>query len=203
MVASADTTRARRLSLVFSVVGIVLVVAALAVLSYNLLTSGQTGLDAADVLSRVERQMPEERSVYAGQAQGGRMPMVQVDGNSYVGVLEFPRFDVRLPVLAAYTDDAAALAPGVYAGSVYGRTCVIAGSNAAAIFGDLTRFSTGDEVVFTDVNGQEFHYRVATFETFSNGEVADIATPSDDWDLTLFSSSFSGQNQVVVRLVLE
>lgn len=203
MVESADKTRARWLSTVFSAVGILLVVAALALLSNNLLTSGQAGADAADVLARVEQQMPEEHRVYSGQSQSQQMAMVQVDGKSYVGTLEFPRFEQKLPVLAEGADAQESLAPSVYAGSVTDGTLVIAGSNSTSMFGDLTRFATDDKVVFTDVNGQEFHYRVSTFETYANDEITDIAAPSDDWDLTLFSSSFSGQSQTVVRLVLE
>ena len=203
MVGSDWKTRTRTLSIAFSVVGILLVVAALALLSHNLLMSGQAGADAADVLLRVEQQMPDERRVFSGQASGERMAMVQVDGHSYVGILEFSRFDVRLPVLAEHEEGLDELAPRVYGGSATDGTLVIAGNNSQSQFGDLNRFNEGDAVVFTDVSGQEFHYRVTTFESFDNDEMGLISAGSDNWDLTLFSASFSGQSQVVVRLVLK
>lgn len=203
MVASNRKTRTRTLSIAFSAVGIVLVVAALAVLSYNLLSSRQAESDAAAILAKVEQQMPDERRVFSGQATVERMPMVQVDGHSYVGILEFPRLSVCLPVLAEDEEGMEALAPKVFSGSAYDGTLVIAGSNYESIFGDLNRFDEGDAVVFTDVAGQEFHYRAVTFESFANDEIALVCTGSDSWDLTLFSASFSGQAQVAVRLVME
>lgn len=85
-------------------------------------------------------------------------------------------------------------------GSVYESTLVIAGSNLPALFGRLGELSYGDEVVFTDVDGNEFSYSVVTVETIASERIDDAVQPSDTWDLTLFTSTFSAQSQTVVRL---
>ena len=55
----------------------------------------------------------------------------------------------------------------------------------------------GDEVRFTDTEGNAFRYTVAELETLGKYDVEEMA--AGDWDLTLFTCTYGGQSRVTVR----
>ena len=77
---------------------------------------------------------------------------------------------------------------------------VIAAHDYYSHFGRLKSMSQGDEVIFTDMDGNVFRYEVAALETLSSTAVEEMT--SGDWDLTLFTCTVGGQSRVTVRCVL-
>ena len=74
---------------------------------------------------------------------------------------------------------------------------IIAAHNYRTHFGHLKELGTGDEVRFTDMEGNVFRYTVAELETLGKYDVDDMK--SGDWDLTLFTCTYGGQSRVTVR----
>ena len=52
-------------------------------------------------------------------------------------------------------------------------------------------------IYFTDLNQNKFSYSVETFQVLSGNAVEEILT--DEWDLTLFTCTYSGQSRFAVR----
>lgn len=77
------------------------------------------------------------------------------------------------------------------------KNMVIAGHNYSSHFGNLKNLSQGDTVIFTDVDGNRFHYRVIELETLVPDAVDDLT--SGGWDLTLFTCTIGGRSRVTVR----
>ena len=58
----------------------------------------------------------------------------------------------------------------------------------------------GESVVFTDVDGNVFRYKVSSRETIMPKDIEGML--SGDWDLTMFTCTYGGQQRVTVRCVL-
>lgn len=84
-----------------------------------------------------------------------------------------------------------------YWGSAYRDDLVIAAHNYTRHFGSLKNVSVGDDVRFTDVDGNVFSYLVSEVEQLNPAAVEELET--GDWALTLFTCTLGGQYRVVVR----
>ena len=125
------------------------------------------------------------------------MPEEDVDGQKYIGVLRIPDLSLELPVISNWSYPNLKNAPCRYAGSAYMNNMVIAAHNYYSHFGHLKDLSPGDEVTFTDVDGNVFQYEVSALEILSPFAVEEMT--SGDWDLTLFTCTVGGQSRVTIR----
>lgn len=128
------------------------------------------------------------------------MPIIQIDGNDYVGYVEIPALELSLPVLESWSYPNLKLGPCRYEGSVYHDDMVIAAHNYTTHFGGLRNLIIGDEVRFTDGDGNVFTYQVASLEQLQPTQVEEMC--ESDWDLTLFTCTLSGRQRMTVRCAL-
>lgn len=206
-----DNNRKRRSGTVFMLGGLLLFAAALFLTGYNLWDEQRAGDAVAAIL--------EQMSALQGRAQEGlgatggqdqkvpdyvrnpdmEMPTVQIDGEAYIGVLEFPSLSVSLPVISDWSAAKLRTAPCRYTGSAYRDNLVIAGHNYRTHFGKLQNLSLGDTVLFFDADGNQFAYEVAGVEELDSTAIEEMVT--GDWDLTLFTCTLSGQTRFTVRCI--
>lgn len=125
------------------------------------------------------------------------MPVETVDGVDYVGMLRIPALDLALPVIDRWSDVLLRLAPCRYSGSAYTGELVICAHNYRAHFGSLSRLSVGDTVYFTDMDGNEFRYEVASLETLQPTAIEEMT--ASGWALTLFTCTLGGRTRLAVR----
>lgn len=125
------------------------------------------------------------------------MPEVDVDGISCIGTLEIPRLDLNLCVTSTCNDKNMKQLPCRYYGSIYKNNMVIVAHNYWFHFGRLNTLKSGDEVIFTDVSGNQFKYSVDAMDVVSPESVADVT--NGKWPLTLVTCTLDSQNRVVVR----
>lgn len=125
------------------------------------------------------------------------MPVKEIDGWSYIGILEVPSCELELPVISEWSYPALKAAPCRYSGSAYQDNMVIAAHNYRSHFSKVKRLSVGAEVIFTDIDGNVFEYEVAELETLEPTAIKEMT--SGDWELTLFTCTSGGQYRVAVR----
>ncbi len=125
------------------------------------------------------------------------MPEVDVDGISCIGTLEIPRLDLNLCVTSICSDENMKQLPCRYYGSIYKNNMVIIAHNYWFHFGRLNTLKRGDEVIFTDVSGNQFKYSVDAMDVVSPESVADVT--NGKWPLTLVTCTLDSQNRIVVR----
>lgn len=125
------------------------------------------------------------------------MPAVEGKGGNYIGVLELPALGLELPVLEEWSDAALRKSPCRYSGSVYLDDMVVAAHNYKSHFGRLQELRLGDEVYFCDAAGSRFRYAVSELETLGKYDVKEMTC--SDWDLTLFTCTYGGQERLAVR----
>jgi sortase A len=125
------------------------------------------------------------------------MPTVEIDGHSYIGRIDIPTLGLSLPVMSQWSYPNLKIAPCRYVGSVYEDNMVIAAHNYTSHFGTLKYLSAGDEVIFTDADGNVFTYEVAEIEQLMPTDIEKMT--DSGWDLTLFTCTIGGSYRVTVR----
>lgn len=126
------------------------------------------------------------------------MPETEIDGNMYIGVLKIPSQGLELPVMSKWDYAKLRLSPCRYVGSVYLNNMVICAHNYDRHFGRIKNLQLGDELSFTDVDGNVFSYRVIEVETLKPRASEEMKN-GDWWDLTLFTCTLGGATRITVR----
>lgn len=175
-----------------------MIAAALCLTGYNLWDAHR----AADSVENIvqEMELPEETEPPAYLLDPTMdMPIVELDGNEYIGTLDIPSLELSLPVMSDWSYPKLKLAPCRYTGSAYLDDLIIAAHNYPAHFGSLGNLEEGDAVIFTDADGNQFSYTVSEIKQLPPTALEEME--SGDWDLTLFTCTVGGKARVTVRCV--
>ena len=161
-------------------------------------TSSGTGAPGGAEGSSAEPQLPDAME-YPDYELAPEMPMpkVKVEGKEYVGVVSIPAIWKDLPVFDEWDYTKLNYAPCRYSGSVYMDNMIICAHNYGSHFGAIRDLRYGDDVYFTDGDGNVFHYTVSEIENLRPNQTD--ALLDGDWDLTLFTCTIGGRTRVVVR----
>lgn len=132
------------------------------------------------------------------------MPTEEINGVRYIGEIYCPKIKRGSPIIYSWSMDLLKIAPCRYSGTVYGHDLVIASHNYTRHLGRMLRLRAGDDVYFTDVQGNVFHYRVIDREELPPSDVRSMVVKQDeaDWDLTVFTCTMSGQTRMAIRCEL-
>lgn len=192
---------------VLLVAGLVVIMTAAFLTGQNVSEDRVAGEDSGITVRRLVERIPdvEADEKAAGEEiipnyilnPGMDMPELEVDGRRYIGVLEIPVLDLKLPILTEWTTQCAKSAPCRYAGSIYNNDCIIAGHNYKSHFAKLDALEIGDRIMFTDVEGNEFQYTVAKTEVLDGADIEGMK--AGYWDLTLFTCTIGGRQRVTIR----
>ena len=200
--------------------GILCILAGLLLFVRNLGEDREAGIEASDSLQVLADELREEEK---GTQQpfcvdGGRnipgtgketqqavlsfykdmeMPAKRVEGRRYIGILEIGALRLKLPVLDTFSYRNIKVAPARFFGSVYDDNLILLAHNYQSHFGKLHLLQAGDEVSFTDMDGNRFRYTVAQVEVIGGMERDKLA--EGDFDLCLFTCTLGGKNRVIVR----
>lgn len=139
----------------------------------------------------------EDNSGYGTTAV--QIQVVDIGGNEYIGVLSIPSLELDLPVLNKCTDEMLKEAPCRYSGSFLEDSMVVAGHNYRKHFSRIKNMRQGDSVRFTDVNGTVYLYTVEELEKIQGTDIPGME--EGDWDLTLFTCTYGGQDRIAVRCI--
>ena len=193
--------------------GLLLLLAALGLTAYNLWLDARASMSVDVVLERLTPTLSSRQSELPPLGSGEAleeafvpdyvlnpemaMPEENIDGRSYIGVLDIPALGLSFPIISEWSYDALQIAPCRYSGSAYLDNLVIAGHNYRSHFASLPQLQPGDTVTFTDMDGNVFSYEVSSLETLSPYAISDMT--SGDWDLTLFTCTVGGQSRLAIR----
>ena len=129
------------------------------------------------------------------------MPITVIESNEYIGILDLPALGLSLPVMSEWSYPQLKIAPCRYKGSAYTGDLIISAHNYERHFGHLISMMIGDEVRFTDVDGNVFYYSVCGKEKLDMRNVQGMM--EGEWDLTLFTCVPSGDRRETLRCKLE
>ena len=190
-------------------IGLLLIAAALFLVSYNLydeLRAEQSARQAVNKLEASTNQEPlasDERTVIPDYvlSPNMEMPVETINGIDFIGVLRIPALELELPIISEWNYPNLKTAPCRYSGSAYLNNLILCGHNYASHFGRLKTLSEGDIATFTDIDGNVFIYKMVERETLNPTDIEGME--SGNWDLTLFTCTVGGQSRVTIRFELE
>lgn len=182
-----------------------MVLAASGLILHNMTAASRAGEMSASVVEQMVVLQNEyaddafrdaHRKFYSSNPDAG-MSSVEIDGIAYVGILELPAAGIRLPVAADCSKKQLKTSPCRYKGSVYSNDLIIAGHNYRSHLGKLKLLGPGDEICFTDADGNRFDYEIVSVEDISGTDVERMK--SGNWDITVFTCTASGKSRFTIR----
>ncbi len=206
------------------ILGTVLLLAALSLVLWNNYRQQTSSKKMNGILSSLLLQMPQtdddfesDNSGDFGQnglngdifdfSSGGEASYseeyIEVEQKRYIGILQIPSLGLELPIMADYSYAELYNSPCRYFGGIATSDIVIAAHNYRYFFGPIDNLNSGDKLIFTDVNGQIFTYSVVQSEIIASNDLNSLLANSDEWDMTLFTCTWSGTSRIVVRAQLD
>ena len=186
----------KRVWTVVTVLGILFLAGAAGLTLWNFNTDQAAAEESRSLLTELAEAIPEVEAQPVFPMENG-MPVVEVEGQNYMGAINFPDLDRELPVLASYELEKLKTAPAVYHGTPQTGDLVICAHNYRSHFGPIHRLPVGAQVLLKTVDGNLYQYQVSATEIVSPFAVADVT--SGEWDLTLFTCTLGGRTRYVVR----
>ncbi len=192
-------------SFIIIIIGVLCITLAVTLTGYNFFTDSMAGEHSRQALEEIiieaqdNQQITDNQNVTPDYLINPKMdmPKIEVNQNHYVGYLEIPALNLKLPVLSELSYYNLNIAPCRYKGSPYLDNMIIAAHNYNSHFGTLSKLSLGDEIIFTDIDSNTFLYEVADFESLRGTQVEYMI--NSDWELTLFTCNYGGTSRVTVR----
>ena len=180
--------------------GVLLIIGAQGLFWYNRHEAKSAATASERSLDTIQQSISdyEKRDGLWGSAE---MPVVTIDGYDYIGYVNVPVLDIKLPVMSQWDYSRLRMAPCRQFGAAGTRDLVIAGHNYTEHFGNLHTLSPGDPVEFVDMRGRVYRYRVEDVSVISPYDV-DVVQ-SDQWDLVLYTCTYGGQQRVCVGCIAE
>lgn len=188
------------------ILGAALILGALSLFIYNQVEAEMAEQETINLLPQLIDEIENKKEAAAETGQTApelwgnpsvfEMTEVEIKGDAYIGYLSIPSLELELPVMADWSYKRLRRAPCRYTGSVRGEDLVIMAHNYARHFGRLSALSEGDSIIFTDMDGVLTQYEVVGLDVLNPYAVEEMI--SGDFDLTLFTCTYSGKSRVTV-----
>ncbi|MBE6860916.1 MAG: sortase [Ruminococcus sp.] len=124
---------------------------------------------------------------------------VSIDNCSYIGVLQIIPLEIELPITAEFSYKRLKQTPCRYSGSVESGNLIICAHNYSSHFGGINKLVNGDIIRFISFDNVVRSYTVESIEVIEPTDIEAVNT--DEYALTLFTCTLSGEARVVVKCV--
>lgn len=181
----------RRIGTIFVIFGLVLICSALSLLFYNSYQEEKSYKETENVLSALESETQNST-----QDDSSDEITVDVNGYDYIGFIEIPKIEIKLPVLSEWDYARLKIAPCRQFGSINTDDIVIAAHNYKKHFGNLSSLNIGDEIILTDTSKKEHLYSVERVEILNPTDVEKVQ--NSGYDLVLYTCTYGGKTRVTL-----
>ena len=188
------------------IVGILLILGALALLGYNQWDANRADQASQEALGKLEETLTEtiedktkdeEPVVQPELDPEQEMTVTDIDGWGYIGYLSIPSIGLELPVMSDWSYPQLKISPCRFSGSSKTDDLVICAHNYTRHFGPIKNLIVGDAMYFTDMDGVTIAYQVAEIDILSPASIEDMT--DSGYPLTLFTCTYGGASRVTVR----
>lgn len=195
---------------IFIAVGVVCILFAISLTAYNFYADIHAGNESDRIVNELHIVIPQEEQPakedpieglsYYQYEPDYEMPTTEIDGVKYIGILSIPELDLEFPVASEWSYPQLKKTPCRYSGSAYSNDLVICAHNYRNHFGRLSGISEKTVIVFTDADGNVFHYEVYDVEILKPNQAKEMKEYDDG--LTLFTCTLGGRTRMTMRTVL-
>lgn len=183
----------KKTGIIVMAIGAVLIISALLLFAYNQYEDYLAGQEAESLLSEVEAAIETQPTKPTLDPE---LPTKKLNGYDYVGYIEVPVLDLKLPVMADWDYNRLQISPCRQLGSSRTDDLVIAAHNYSKHFGKLKTLNKGDSVIFTDMEGIVNNYSVEKVDTVNPYDVDTVL--NSEYDLVLYTCTPGGRTRVTV-----
>lgn len=187
-------------SRIFVVIGTSMVLIGLALTGFNLYKDKNAETFSKKVNEEINEIIQDTESEWKDAYQDvtmTEMPEVEIDGHYYVGTLEIPKLDLKLPIMSQSNEKNLLISACRFYGSAYTDDLVIAAHNYVSHFARLRQLKEHDLLIFTDMDGNVFEYEFITSEVLQPTQVEEMT--KSEFDLTLYTCTYRGDARFTVR----
>lgn len=192
-----NNKRKSKTTLVIAILGIVLIVIGVGTLGISRLNQSKAIDNAAETVSTILTLIPEIENGVSGERYNYTMPMLEIDSENYIGIIEIPLYDTRLPICGVWDKNDINKYPCRFTGSAYDGSLVIGGSDNKGQFDFMKLITVGDWVYITDTAGNRFSYTVA--EILITDDISAENLCSAEFELTFYARNTFNLKYTVVR----
>lgn len=195
-----------KLGVTLMILGAMLVIAALSLAVFNIHADREAEKKSMSVLVKLEEEITQRSETnntnielnvsHENLNETGTLDAIMVKNKNYIGIIDIPAINIKLPVLSEWNYDNLKIAPCRYSGTI-DSSMILAAHNYSGHFGKLKNLILDDEVYFIDVNGKVYEFYVDYIEII-DGNSADKML-AGDWDLSMFTCTFDGTERVTIR----
>jgi hypothetical protein len=172
----------KKLTNKFIILGVCLIIAAIPLLvlwNWNLNTAKKRAENYVETLYSL---IPAPQSAVLEERSDNTMSTFSFDGIDFVGILEFPRYNSKLPISNDWGETFKY--PCRFGGSVYNRTIQIGATTQKGQYDFYRELSVGDSVFFVDMEGNRFSYKITDLKYESH--INQSTLQKENSDLALF-----------------
>lgn len=180
----------------FQKLGFLLILLSGLILLGSELMAGRNRAQTEKLIEQMEAILPENGQGLPEVYSDPAMPVLQLEGEDFCGLLKVPSYGVTLPVGSEWDDGSIAAYPRRFWGSAYDRSLVIGGSDRKGQFDFCARLDIGDKVRVTDMEGTCFSYEVVRIDRKKQLDAETLL--ENQWDLTLFTQESDSRNYILV-----
>jgi len=150
-----------------------------------------------ELMPKLIKEINEGQKNVINPAEKSEMTVKKIDGFEYIGFVGIPKLGLELPVMSDWSEYRLKVAPCRYSGDLYDDDLVIMAHNYKVHFKNLDKLQAGDTVTFTDMDAVTTEYQVAALDMLHETDIEQMT--AGEYDLTLFTCSYSGSSRITVR----
>ena len=175
-------------------VGICLLAGAVAILALWRWNISSSEKQAQYYVSTLQALIPEPRSAVPEERRDNKMSVLSVDRIDFVGSIELPRYESRLPVCNDWGKTSQY--PCRFSGSIYDGTMQIGATTQKGQYDFYRELSVGDTVSYIDVEGNRYTYTITSLRYEKH--VDQTVLQQKDASLTLFIKNIYSFEYLIV-----
>lgn len=176
--------------------GVLLIISAVSLLLIDQNSQKKYAESSRETAALLQSLIPEAHGgMYTGEI-GMEMPVMEIGGSDFSGILEVPAYNVLLPVRSDWQKKEIASQPCRYSGSMYEGNLVIGGSMNQGQFDFLEWAGLNDLITVTDMTGLRASYLV--YDVVHTKDVSYENLTGQGADLVLFARNTYGRDYLLV-----
>ncbi len=123
--------------------------------------------------------------------------VLNISGYDYIGVINIPSVNIKLPIMRETDYDRLAISPCKYYGNINTNDLVLCAHDYVNQFGKISNLKEDDIVIITDVLGNNYVYKVVLTEELNPTDITNMI--DSPFDLTLYTCSYGALKRITVR----
>ncbi|MBP5270905.1 MAG: hypothetical protein ILO42_08110 [Clostridia bacterium] len=150
----------RVLPAIILLVGALMIAAAVTYFAIDAARANKTKKNNEILLDRLNTLIPEPHPGFVEEGRDTIMPVLNVDGVDYIGILTVPAYKAEIPVASVWDDERNKGVFTRYFGTLPAHNLILGADNALGLFGFSGEITKDDSVFFTDTEGIVYSYKV-------------------------------------------